>query len=155
MTDDEKTVTVRNIDKETYDKLMAVARELGMKSGEVINQALRTFLATVEYGISMPIEATKEASKQFFAKLAELKDVSIISDLDKLDVSAEDLNAVKGKVLFRNIKELRFEDDVTIDLFKSKILGITLVDKSVLPKNLPKLVVLRRAKFVKEVVRAE
>ncbi len=155
MTGDERTITIRNIDKETYDKLMAVARELGMKSGEIVNQALRAFLATVEYGITVPIEATREAGKRFLSKLAELKEAVIISDLDKLEVSAKDLSEVEGKVVFRNIKELRLGDDVTPELFRSKVMGIALVDRLVVPKGLPKLLVLQRAKFVREVVKEE
>ena len=146
----EKTITVRNVDKETYEQLVKLAKELGVKSGEMLSQAIKNFIATIEYGVTLPTTVSKELGKQI-SKLGEKMSINTISNIERLQVSAADLEQVKGKVLFRNIKELVIERDVTLELFKSKVAGIVFVNKLVIPTTLPKLVVLQKARFIKEI----
>jgi len=146
----EKTITVRNVDKETYDQLVRLAKELGVKSGEMLNQAIKNFIATIEYGVSLPVTMSKEIGKHI-SKLGEKMALNTISNIGKLKISARDLEQVRGKVLFRNIKELEISEDVGLELFNSKVAGMVFVNKLVIPHTLPKLLVLQKARFIKEI----
>jgi predicted DNA-binding protein len=150
----QKVTTVRNIDETLYTRALELAKKMGKPVGEVINEALRMLISTVEYTATMPGYLAKELSERGRTAIESLKEdkkATVISDLEELEVNAKDLEEVEGKVVFRNIKRLIIGGDVTPELFEEKIAGIVMCDELFLPPSIPKLKALRRARLVRRV----
>lgn len=149
-----RITTIRNLDEELYGKAVSLAKSLGKPVGEVINEALRLLISTLEYGVTLPGYLAREAisrGKTAVESLVEARKSIIIGDLDEIEITRRDLEDVEGKVLFKNIKRLSISSDVDARLFEEKVAGIVLCDTLVIPSTLPKLRVLSKAKLVKKV----
>ncbi len=142
-----KTITIRNIDEELYAKASALARSIGETVGEVINEALRVFLSLAEGSYEL-VQKMREGVE------TTLKTV-VVGDLDELTVSKSDLESVEGRVRFRNIKKLIFDNTVDLETFNKKVHSIVFVNEVVIPKNIAKLKALTKMKFVKKVTYSE
>ena len=142
-----KTVTIRNIDEELYAKASALAKSIGETVGEVVNEALRVFLSLAEGSYEL-VQRVREGME------TTLKTVTI-GDLDELVVSRKDLEDVEGKVRFRNIKKLIFDNTVDLETFSRKVHSIVFVDEVIIPKNIAKLKALSKMKFVKRISYSE
>ncbi len=155
-----KIITIRNIDEETYNKIVALAKSLGVTVGELVNEALRLTLSlfiepiekiertTKSFGERRAKEAVKAIAEKIKSSLEE--EYIIISDLDKLSISKKDLESLDKQLVVRNIKKLVIERDVDRESL-DKIAKIIFVDELYIPETLPKLMVLSKAKMVKEV----
>lgn len=84
--------------------------------------------------------------------ISEKTPVYVVRDFKSITITSTDLEQLPGKVIFENIDELKFESDVKIELFKSKIEQIRNVNKLYIPKSLPKLLVYSKCVNVGEVV---
>ncbi|RLG76599.1 MAG: hypothetical protein DRO23_00155 [Thermoprotei archaeon] len=142
-----KTITIRNIDEELYAKASALARSIGETVGEVINEALRVFLSLAGGSYEL-VQKMREGVE------TTLKTV-VVGDLDELTVSKSDLESVEGRVRFRNIKKLIFDNTVDLETFNSKVHSIVFVNEVVIPKDIAKLKALTKMKFVKKVTYSE
>lgn len=142
-----KTITIRNIDEELYAKASALARTIGETVGEVINEALRVFLSLAEGSYEL-VQKMREGME------TTLKTV-VVGDLDELIVSKSDLESVEGRVRFRNIKKLVFDNTVDLETFNRKVHSIVFVSEVIIPKNIAKLKALAKMKFVKKITYSE
>jgi hypothetical protein len=77
--------------------------------------------------------------------------VKVISNVDELTVTREDLESLDSPVAFRGIKRLTFSGDVDWELFNSKVNSIVMCDEVILPKTIPKLKALEKMKLIKKV----
>ncbi len=147
---EKKTVTVRGVDEEAYQKIAALARESGKTVGELLSEAMRLFIASIETGAEAVMTLVRNSSAAL-AQAAKAAQIVRVGNVDELVVSKDDLEGIEGRVLFQNIKKLEIADDVPLELFNEKVAGIVLVDELVIPRSLNKLKVLAKAKFVKKV----
>jgi hypothetical protein len=93
-------------------------------------------------------QALSESSKAF---IEGAKGVRVISNVDELTVTKEDLENLDSQVTFRGIKRLIFNSDVNWELFDSKVSSIVMCDEVVLPKSIPKLKAVEKMRFVKRI----
>ena len=155
----EKTqVTIKGVDKELYERAVQTARELGMTIGELVNRSLKAFLTLTDTAGKAVTSLTQTVTESGRALVEGVRQgaqgVKTISNIDELTISKSDLESLDTPVSFRGIKRLVFTDDVTWDLFNSKVASIILCDEVVLPKSVPKLRALEKMRFVKRVTQA-
>ena len=141
--EEKRPISIRGINRKLYEEMSILAKELGKTVGELLNEAMETFLALRE-GIREVKGAIREG--------LETSRSIVISNIDDLTLSASDLKDVKGTLIIRNIKRLKFEPDISQDLFDEKIRRIIRVDKLIIPKSLSKVKVLAKCLFVSSVV---
>ncbi|ABW01217.1 hypothetical protein [Caldivirga maquilingensis] len=149
--EEKKQVTIKGVDKELYDKALQMSREMGITVGELINKSLKAFISLADVtnkAVTSMAQAISESSKAF---VEGAKGARIISNIDELIVTREDLENLDSQVTFRGIKRLVFSNDVTWELFDSKVSSIVMCDEVVLPKTIPKLKAVEKMRFVKKI----
>ncbi len=147
MTEERKIITIRGISTPIYERALKLARELGITIGELVNEALRRYILT--------LEAIHKAIENQIESLAKSGDVIVVSGVDSIVVSKRDLELTPKKVVFKDIRELIFADDVTEDVFKEKVYEIVKVDKVVVPKSLSVLLVASKCRLVHRILPKE
>ncbi len=139
-----KVKSIRGIDEKLYEQIALIARETGRTVGEVINEAMKVFVnitsKTVELGKGF-VEGVKEGAEP----------VIKVAGVGELTVTEKDLREVEGRVDFANIQVLKFEG-VPYELFEEKVRSVTNVREVIIPKEYPKLKVLRKFVSVDKVV---
>jgi len=151
---EKKIITVRGVDKDLYERISNIARNSGKTVGDVINDAMRTFLAfSGKVGEKLD-EATQKAigvGKSFVEGYNEAgKNILIVSDMEELHINKNEIASVGKLVSFRNIKRLVLED-VDQDTINRYIDSIISVDELVVPSSVNKLLILPKCKFVKKI----
>lgn len=135
-----KTVTIRGLSTDIYDRISKLARETGTTVGEIVNDALRRYIATLE-NISRAIDNMIRAG-----------DVVVISGVSSLTVTRADLETLEKPVIFKDMDELVFADDVTNDLIKNKVARIVNVNTVYTPKSVSTLLIASKSELVKKIV---
>ncbi|GAB6947533.1 hypothetical protein JCM16161A_16630 [Vulcanisaeta sp. JCM 16161] len=135
-----KTVTIRGLSTDIYDRVSRLARETGTTIGEIVNEALRRYIATLE-NISKAIDNMIRAG-----------DVVVISGVSSLTVTRADLEALDKPVIFKDMDELIFADDVNNDIIKSKVARIVNVNTVYVPKSVSTLLIASKSELVKKIV---
>ncbi|HDI74632.1 MAG: hypothetical protein DRJ52_04320 [Thermoprotei archaeon] len=135
-----RPISVRGIDRSLYDEALKLAHQTGRTIGEVINEALKLLIAFYE-GVSETVSLEDKYKPP---------NVTEITGIDELTVSKEDLESENRPVLFKNIKRLRFSENVPQDTFSSKVYLIVVCDEVVIPHTLSKLEVAKKCRFVKK-----
>ncbi len=118
-----KTISIRGVDKNLYNKLSAIAREVDKTIGDLVNEAIDLFVKVTD-GV------TETVSKV-------IHEPYVIKNLDRLVISGRELNELDRPVMFLNIKELILEDvdDSSLDA----IVKIMKVDKVVVKGSVNKI----------------
>ncbi|BDC17760.1 hypothetical protein [Acidianus sp. HS-5] len=147
-----KTVTIRGVDKSIYEKAVITARETGRTVGEVVNQSLTTFLGlTSKAGntVNQVVQGVKETGKSFVQGFEEAKkDLVVISDVEELTVTRDEILQAGKPISFRNIKRLTLNIDQDTLNFVDSIIG---VDELIIPPTINKIILLQKCKFVKKI----
>ncbi len=149
-----KIYAIRGLDPEIYAKFSSMAKEIGRNIGELMNEAMKILIETVEVGKEIGragVKATVTTVKDIGSAVREAADVEIISGVKELEVSREDLEALEKPAIFTSMSRLEFSDDVTLDLFNEKVKAIKLVDEVVIPKHIPKIAVVKKCSLVNRV----
>ena len=137
---EKKTVTIRGLSIDIYDRISRLARETGTTIGEIVNEALRRYIATLE-NISRTIDNMIKAG-----------DVVVVSGVSSLTVTRADLEALDKPVIFKDMDELIFADDVNNDIIKNKVAKIVNVNTVYVPKSVSTLLIASKSEFVKKIV---
>jgi len=138
MSESKKPISVRGVDRNLYDEALKLARETGRTIGEVINEALKLLLAFYE-GVSEKVTFESEPPG-----------VEEISGVEELTISEEDLKSAGSPMIFKNIKKLRFSENVTQDTFNNKVHLIITCDEVIIPRTLSKLEVAKKCRLVRK-----
>lgn len=151
---EKKVITVRGVDKDLYERVVKMARDSGKTVGEVINDAIRTFLA-FSGKVGQKIDETTQKAigigKAFVEGYNEAgKNILIISDLEELHVNKNEIISAGKPISFRDIKRLVLED-IDQDTINNYIDSIISVDELVVPPSVNKLLLLQKCKFVKKI----
>lgn len=141
MTNDDnkkENITIKGISKEIYDEIKKIAKETGRTIGELTDEAYNTLLLTLD-------DITK-ASNNF---INSLKDGStkIIENIDELEITGKDLKSFSKSIIFRNIGRLTLKEIEESDI-RNYIVSIQNVRLIQIPKEVSKLVILERGKFI-------
>ncbi|WP_054853827.1 MULTISPECIES: hypothetical protein [Vulcanisaeta] len=135
-----KTVTIRGLSTDIYDRVSRLARETGTTIGEIVNEALRRYITTLE-NISRAIDNMISAGN-----------VVVISGVSSLTVTRADLEALDKPVIFKDMDELIFTEDVNNDIIRSKVARIVNVNTVYVPKSVSTLLIASKSELVKKIV---
>ena len=135
-----KTVTIRGLSVDIYERISRLAREMGVTVGEIVNEALRRYITTLE-NVSRAID-----------NLVRSGDVVVISGVSSLTVTKADLESLDKPVVFKDMDELVFADDVTNDLIKNKVAKIVNVNTVYVPKTVSTLLIASKSELVRKIV---
>jgi hypothetical protein len=138
----DETISVKGVKKDLYEKIKEVARESGKTMGEITNDAYRMFVSTTSSVI--------ETGGQFIQGIKEAQ-VLTISNIDNLEITGQEIKSYGKKIGFRNIGALKIKDISEKDL-EDYIVSILNVKKLEIPKDLNKLKILERSKFIGEII---
>ncbi|MBD3189779.1 MAG: hypothetical protein GF308_04005 [Candidatus Heimdallarchaeota archaeon] len=126
-----KDITIRNVSSSLYDEFLAKAKSEGKTTGEFFSMILANSLPFIEIR-----EAVGPMRK---------KKILLIVFEDRVQISTEDLEALGDRgVVFYGINELDFAKDLEQELFLNAIIKIIKCEKVILPKTVPRLIVLSR-----------
>ena len=149
---DKKTVTIRGVDKSIYERAVKTARETGRTVGEIVNQALSSFLGLTSKAtnaVTQVVQGVKETGKSLVQGFEDAKkDVVVISDVEELSVTRDEILQVGKQISFRNIKKLTLNIDQEALNYVDSIIG---VDELVIPSTINKIMLLQKCKFVKKI----
>jgi hypothetical protein len=139
--ENKEIISIRGVNKDLYQKLSAYAKEAGMTVGEAINNAMASFLAT--------LEGIRTTGRELIEGIQKGMNI-YIGDIDELKIEARDLNEVENPVILRNIKRLEIAEDVDQELFNKKIRRIVNVDELIIHDKLSKFQVLAKSFRIKK-----
>ncbi|MHA1542003.1 MAG: hypothetical protein ACTSQH_03420 [Candidatus Hodarchaeales archaeon] len=128
-----RDITIRNVSKPDYYEFVAKAKKEDKTVGELLNEMLVNMAPNFE--IRGILHSLKEPESL------------VVSDLNDLTVSNHGLEELgHRKVLFYEIKDLNFDEDIPSDLFQEKVLGMYKCPHTTKPPNIPSLIWLARLK---------
>lgn len=138
----DETISVKGVKKDLYEKIKQAARDSGKTIGEITNEAYRLFVSTTTNLI--------ETGEQFVQGLKESQ-VLEISNIDSLEISGQEIKSYGKKISFRNIGALKIKDISEKD-FEDYVISIINIKRLEIPKELNKLKILERSKFIGEII---
>jgi len=143
---EKETIIVKGVDKELKEAIKTAAELTGKAMSDVIREALRFYVSAKEIGST--------AVKEITTGIKEITGVeqTTIKSIGELTLTKEDLLGFKGKVILLNIGKLEFADDVTLELFEEKISKIVDVKELIIPKSIPKFVVLPKSSHIGKII---
>jgi hypothetical protein len=121
-------VTIRGIEDDVYSAFSAEARKRSVPIGELVTQVMRIFL--------------EESSEKHL----------VVDSVDDLTLTRDELESVGGPIVFRGVKTLMIDDNVSWDLFDRHVDEIQKSKTVSIPKSLTRLQVLTKCRNVSEVV---
>ncbi|MCI2414118.1 MAG: hypothetical protein MPF33_02510 [Candidatus Aramenus sp.] len=149
--EEKKTVTIRGVDQELYNRLNELAKRTGKTVGELTNQAYKIFLGVTDTAKKVAITAV-ESGKSLVEGFKETAEIVTVSDVDEIEITKDEIRGLDKPVAFRNVKKLVFVGIDDSDL--EKIKEIVGVDEVVIPKGVNKIKLLQKCRMVKRVTQA-
>ncbi|MHA1912242.1 MAG: hypothetical protein ACTSYA_11150, partial [Candidatus Kariarchaeaceae archaeon] len=126
-----KDITIRRVSSELYDLFASEARKEEMSHGEYFSNMLSKFNNHLQI-------TTTLISNHFRNPL-------VIDNIEELEVTEADLEILKGRdILFYNIGNLIFEEEIPSELFIDRVGKIVRCKKVKLPRNIPFLIGISR-----------
>ncbi|MHA1512899.1 MAG: hypothetical protein ACTSRJ_02405, partial [Candidatus Hodarchaeales archaeon] len=126
-----RDITIRNVSKPDYSEFVAKAKQENKTVGELLNEMLANIAPNFE--IRSILHSQKEP------------EALVVSDLEELTVTKHGLEELgHRKVLFYEIANLSFDDDIPSALFQEKVLGMLKCPNTTKPHNIPSLIWLAR-----------
>ncbi len=139
--EEQRNVSIKGVSKDLYQRINEIAHETGKTMGEITNDAYKVFAST--------IDGAKSVSKSFITGAWETG-AQVIANLNELEISGDDLNDFKRKVLFRNIKKLIITE-VNDEDIRKKVHSFVHIDELVIPENVKKATVLTKCTYVSKI----
>ncbi|MCG3108137.1 hypothetical protein L3N51_00418 [Metallosphaera sp. J1] len=153
-----RTVTIRGVDSKLYERLVNLARETGKTVGEITNQAIGNFLSAIseaEMITSNVKDSIKSTGKAFIDGFNESKrNVLVVSNIGEITVFKSEIISTGRPVSFRNIGKLILPD-IDQDTLERYVDSIISVDELVVPPSINKLMITRKARFVKRITQQQ
>ncbi|MDT7892430.1 MAG: ribbon-helix-helix protein, CopG family [Thermoproteota archaeon] len=144
--EEKATIIVKNVDQDIKETLKNIAETSGKAVSEVVREALKLYVAAKETGAQL-VKGIATTTKQLVSE-----DLITIKNIGELSLSKEDIISFEKKIALVNIDKLEFADDVTPDLFKEKVEQIINVKELIVPKTLPKALILPKCSYVNKII---
>ncbi len=142
-----KIITIKEIDVVPRDRALSALRELSAAAADLVSEVLRR--------CALALESTLKLLRSSAYEIARSSEMIVVSDVGSIVVSRGDLESVDKAVVFKYIRELTFADDVTAEIFSSKVHRIARVNTVVIPRSLSAVLVASRCELVDRIVRKE
>ena len=141
------SIPVKEVTDIAVNEVPKAIRNLSESLSDTLDAILRAAKVTLDT-MRLPLSAVENVIKSISE---ETLNVLVISDISELTVSSSDLKSVDKPIVFKNIEKLVFTDDVTPELFSNKVKMIRSCGEVVVPKTIPKLLVLSKCRRVRRI----
>ncbi len=131
-----KTITVRGVDSNIYDQFSKTIQSAEMNIGSAINQMMSDVMKDFD-------EVFPELSAENLRSQVKKPIIDITGHRD-LTINKDDLISAGKRVEFSHIENLKFEADITKEIFLEYVLSVSHCEMVEVPSVLPKLIVLSR-----------
>ena len=131
-----KTITVRGIDSNIYDQFSKTIQSAEMNIGSAINKMMYDVMKDFD-------EVFPDLSAENLRSEVKKSKISITGS-NFLSINKDDLISADKRVSFSHIEHLRFEADITKEIFIEYVRSVNHCDFVEVPSILPKLIVLSR-----------
>lgn len=140
--EENRSVSIKGVKKDVYQRMMHLARDSGKTLGEITNDAYRTFISTVD--------GARNVSHSFIEGAKGTR-ITSIENIRTLTLDKKDLEEIGHQVDIRNIDDLTLEniDNETFDQYVKTITG---VKNLTIPAKLSKSRILLKARFVDNII---
>ncbi len=138
---DEKTVTIKGVKRDLFEKVKRMAYESGKTIGELTNRAYESLIASAQ-GIG-------QVTRSFQKGLAESSAV-VISSIKELSVDGEEIRREGKRVVFRDVERLTITN-LTDEIIESYIGGIEDVKELKVTGSFSKIKLLSRCSDVEKI----
>lgn len=142
-----ETIIIKGIDKELKETLKNIAEASGKAMSELAKEALKLYVVARETGA----QAIRTVSTTV-QELTSAPNVITIKNIGELSLGKQDLMDFKEKIALLNIDKLELLEDITLDVFQEKIERITNVKELIVPKSIPKSVILLKCSYVNKII---
>ncbi|MFX0182580.1 MAG: hypothetical protein ACFE95_05800 [Candidatus Hodarchaeota archaeon] len=142
-----KNVTIRGIDSEIYDEFSHSMKMLNMTIGDAVTKMMRDVIEDLDESFS----DLKIRSKLSFKKLFDRLEKASVRHHRRLIITGKDLLEANAALSFSHIGELIISPDVTREIFNKHIRHISHCRTVRVPDILPKLLLLSRIKFCRNI----
>jgi len=147
---EETTIIVKGVDKDIKDALKEIADASGKALSDIVREALKLYVTAREAGLQI-VKGVAETMKEIVSQ----KDVITIKNIGELLLEKADLEAFQNKIVILNVDKLEFADDVDPKIFQEKIDKIVNVKELIVPKTLPKAIILMRCSYVNKIIQRQ
>ncbi|MFX0052641.1 MAG: hypothetical protein ACFFAJ_03250 [Candidatus Hodarchaeota archaeon] len=142
-----KNVTIRGINSEIYDEFSHSMKMLNMTIGDAVTKMMRDIIDDLDESFSDLRIPSRLSSKKLFGRLER----AAVKHHKKIIITGKDLVEANSALSFSHIGELIISSDVTRELFNKHIRHISHCRRVRVPDILPKLLLLSRIKFCRNV----
>jgi hypothetical protein len=142
-----KNVTIRGINSEIYDEFSHSMKMLNMTIGDAVTKMMRDIIDDLDESFSDLKIRSKLSSKKLFDRLER----AAVKHHRRLIINGKDLTEANAALSFSHIGELMISSDVTRELFNKHIRHISHCQTVRVPEILPKLLLLSRIKFCRNI----
>ncbi len=133
----EKIITIRGVNGEVYERFRAEIKSLGMNLGEAVTKMMNGVL-------TYSGDLSKSAANSLKNDLNKI----LVEDQRELTVNKNDLTEIENRFYFHSITQLKFDADVDLDTFMSKVIAIKACNNVLIPHyNIARLQLLSKFKF--------
>lgn len=149
-----EVISIRGLDRDLYSRVVALAKELGKTTGELMNEAMRLYLLLTEHSNTIMKNTSKTISgiTKAFMEGLKSKEVVTIKGLQEVRLSKEDLEKCGKKVMISTVAKVIFEPDIDAETFDKYIDSIISCTEVQVPDKIPKVLVYSKCKLVSRVV---
>ncbi len=150
MTSNTRITTVRGLDKDLYSRMVTIARSLGRTTGELVNEAMKLYLAIVEgseTALKRSVEVLNSVSQAFREGLKEAE-LLWIKNINEVELSKQDIERYDKKIVIYNVKKVIVGDDIDENTFNKYIYKIISCEEIIIPRHISKITVYSKCQFV-------
>jgi|BEDMetMinimDraft_2_1075160.scaffolds.fasta_scaffold01002_8 hypothetical protein len=148
--ENKKTKTIRGVDQGLYNKILEVARSSGKTVGEIVNQSFKSFLE-LSNTAKKTITGAIESGKTFIGGVKEgMGNIVLISDIEELTISKQELNEISKPIAIRNVKRLNISE-LSQEEIDKYIQEITNVDEIIVSEKINKIKLFQKCKKIKRI----
>lgn len=153
MTSNTRITTVRGLDKDLYSRMVTIARSLGRTTGELVNEAMKLYLAIVEgseAALKRSVEVLNSVSQAFREGLKEAE-LLWIKNINEVELSKQDIEKYDKKIVIYNVKKVIIGDDIDEDMFNKYIYKMISCEEIIIPRHISKITVYSKCQFVDKI----
>ena len=153
MTSSTRVTSVRGLDRDLYMRMVSIAKSLGKTTGELINEAIRLYLALIEgpgITIRKAVGILSSLSQAFKEGLKETE-LIWIKNIDEIELTRQEIERLGKKVLISNVKKVIFSEDVDEEVFDRFIYRIIACGEVIVPRQISRIIVYSKCQFVDKI----
>ncbi|MHA2364839.1 MAG: hypothetical protein ACXAC7_12865 [Candidatus Hodarchaeales archaeon] len=138
-----KNIAIRGIDARMYEIFSRKIQAMGMQMGDAFNKIMQEILKNIDE-VFPEIDASTLQSTDFLPTISIYKQ-------EEVSISKNDLIEAESRLSINKIEKLIFKEDISKEEFKRYIISIVGCKTLLIPKKVPKLLVLSKISDIERI----